>query len=288
LDWIQEKTYCKAVPYPSISISIEDLESESSVNLISEKLLSINQFTRVVLNATTYDHLKVFALALEKVNEKGRQFIFRTAASLPKVLGGVEDRNFLNPDEILDSSPEGIGSLTIVGSHVNLTTQQVTELKELDYLSFYEFNQHLVLDKEQFNKEIEQAIRTINELLAQGKDVVFYTKRERLDLGQGDESKELELSLNISDGICKVVSNIQVRPKFIIAKGGITSSEIATQSLGIKKAHVLGQVLSGVSVWETGDESKFPRLPYIVFPGNVGEKDSLKKLHLLLSNREQI
>jgi len=38
---------------------------------------------------------------------------------------------------------------------------------------------------------------------------------------------------------------------------------------------VLGQILPGIPVWELGGETKFPGLPYVVFPGNVGGADAL-------------
>jgi uncharacterized protein YgbK (DUF1537 family) len=38
---------------------------------------------------------------------------------------------------------------------------------------------------------------------------------------------------------------------------------------------VRGQLLPGVPIWETGKETRFPAMPYIVFPGNVGGPDAL-------------
>ena len=46
---------------------------------------------------------------------------------------------------------------------------------------------------------------------------------------------------------------------------------------------VPGQVQPGIPVWKTGPESKFPGLSYIIFPGNVGDKDTLKKIVELLA-----
>jgi uncharacterized protein YgbK (DUF1537 family) len=37
----------------------------------------------------------------------------------------------------------------------------------------------------------------------------------------------------------------------------------------------MGQIVSGVPVWLTGPESKFPDMPYVIFPGNVGTPVSL-------------
>jgi len=40
--------------------------------------------------------------------------------------------------------------------------------------------------------------------------------------------------------------------------------------------------LPGIPVWLTGPESLFPNTPYIIFPGNVGDDDSLKKIVTML------
>ncbi|CAI5489120.1 unnamed protein product [Closterium sp. Naga37s-1] len=57
--------------------------------------------------------------------------------------------------------------------------------------------------------------------------------------------------------------------------GGITSSDVATKALGVRRASVEGQAMAGVPLWRLDDASRFPDLPYIVFPGNVGSSSSL-------------
>lgn len=52
-----------------------------------------------------------------------------------------------------------------------------------------------------------------------------------------------------------------------LTQGGITSSDIATKALEAKRAKVMGQALAGVPLWQLGAESRFPGVPYIVFPG---------------------
>lgn len=86
------------------------------------------------------------------------------------------------------------------------------------------------------------------------------------------------MSVKISDALTNIVRKIQVRPKFLIAKGGITSADVGTKGLGVKKALVAGQIFSGVPVWKVGAESKFPGMSFIIFPGNVGETDTLYKM----------
>ena len=87
----------------------------------------------------------------------------------------------------------------------------------------------------------------------------------------------LQEEFKISDGVQSLVGRLKVTPAFIIAKGGITSSDVATRGLSLRRATVMGQILPGIPVWRTGTESKFPGMPYVIFPGNVGDEDSLLK-----------
>ena len=90
-----------------------------------------------------------------------------------------------------------------------------------------------------------------------------------------DSKSSLQIGQNISRGLISIVQRIQTAPRYILAKGGITSSDIATRALNVKRALVLGQILPGVPVWKLGPESRFPNLAYIVFPGNVGSTNAL-------------
>lgn len=84
--------------------------------------------------------------------------------------------------------------------------------------------------------------------------------------------------MRISDALTAVVSGLHFRPRFLIAKGGITSSDVGTKGLGVVRAMVKGQAAPGIPVWETGPESLFPGLSYVIFPGNVGEVYTLSQI----------
>ena len=84
------------------------------------------------------------------------------------------------------------------------------------------------------------------------------------------------------DAVTSIVKRLEVRPSFIIAKGGITSSDIGTNGLSVKRATVAGQIKPGIPVWLTGSESKFPGIAYVIFPGNVGSRTTLKEVAELL------
>ncbi len=87
--------------------------------------------------------------------------------------------------------------------------------------------------------------------------------------------KELMLSVQISNGLTQIIEALTCKPRYIIAKGGITSSEIGAKALHVKKALVLGQFLPGIPVWKTDKDSKYPNIAYIIFPGNVGKETDL-------------
>ena len=95
----------------------------------------------------------------------------------------------------------------------------------------------------------------------------------------------LRRSVEISDGVQSLVGRLTVTPSFIIAKGGITSSTVGTEALGVKKARVLGQICPGIPVWQTDPDSKFPGIPYVIFPGNVGDAGTLRQAVEILTAR---
>jgi uncharacterized protein YgbK (DUF1537 family) len=105
---------------------------------------------------------------------------------------------------------------------------------------------------------------------------MIYTSR-RLVTGQ-DAERSLEIGRRVSEGLVAIVRSISTRPRYIIAKGGITSSDVATRGLAVKRALVMGQILPGVPVWQLGPESRFPGMTYVVFPGNVGGPQSIAEV----------
>jgi uncharacterized protein YgbK (DUF1537 family) len=88
----------------------------------------------------------------------------------------------------------------------------------------------------------------------------------------------LEIGRRISDALSQVVARLSTAPRYLIAKGGITSSDLATQGLHVRRAMVMGQIQPGVPVWRLESSSRFPNLPYIVFPGNVGQAATLSEI----------
>ena len=275
-EWIEEKTAGSFKADTVVSITLDELRA-LDYDGIAAKLEGVSGFGKVIVNALCYDDVKVFVTALLMAMSKGRHFLFRSAAALTKVIGGVPDRPLLTREDLIE--PDNCnGGLVIAGSHVKKTTDQLAKLGELPEVEMAEFNQHLVLDDAAFAAELDRVIALCERNIAAGKTTAVFTRRERLDLNTGNPEDELRIAVKISDALTSIVTRLTVRPSFLIAKGGITSSDVGTKGLGVKKARVMGQVRPGIPVWMTGPESKFPELPYVIFPGNVGTVDDLKTI----------
>jgi uncharacterized protein YgbK (DUF1537 family) len=216
--------------------------------------------------------MEVFVWGMMQAEQRGRRFLFRTAASFVKVRGGIPDRGLLAAGELrFPGGDEAMGGLTLVGSYVQRTTDQLDLALRLDGTVGLELRVAQVLDEGHL-EEIQQVQRLVEEGLNEGHDVVLYTSRE---LHVPPSMTQLEVAQRVSDALVSVVRELPVRPRYLIGKGGITSSDLATNALGVHKALVLGQIVPGVPVWRLGQESKYPCLPYVVFPGNVGGPDVL-------------
>lgn len=272
-EWVEEKSKGE---YPAASVTCITLEELRACDYegITAKLNAVSGFGKVIVNAIDYNDVKVFTTALLRSIKGRKNFMFRTAAALPKVIGAVSDRELLSRKELVNTENKN-GGVVIVGSHVNKTTRQLEALRKHDQVTFIEFNQHLVVDDEAFAAELERVVGETEACVASGKTVAVYTRRERFDLNNGNKEDELRMAVKISDAVTSIIAKLTVRPNFIIAKGGITSSDVGTKALRVKKALVLGQILKGIPVWLTGEESLFPDMPYVIFPGNVGDDDAL-------------
>lgn len=275
-EYCEEKSKGKYKTEEMTYISLEEMRN-IDIEGITKKLTDVNNFGKVIVNAVDYVDVKIFAIAFCKVVEFGKEFMFRSAAAITKVLGGVADKELLTRDELVAKGNTN-GGIVLIGSHVKKTTQQLEELKNCKYpLEFIEFHASRVLEEGGLADEVKNVVARAEEFIVKGKTVVVYTSRELVCLDTEDKDKILEASVAISDAVTSVIGNLSIKPNFIIAKGGITSSDVGTKALHVKRATVMGQIKPGIPVWMTGEESKFPKMPYVIFPGNVGEITTLKE-----------
>lgn len=266
-DWVEEKTKGKVKANEVNSVSIENLE-DSDEGLVLEIINKSDKF--LIVNALNQNHLENFSSIVKKSN---RRIIFRTGASFVASFGNIDKKPLLQKSDLLISDAKN-GGLIIVGSHVPKSTAQLYELLKTDIQALqFEVEKYLNLG----DGYLQNISKKLNSLLTDNVNVVVFTSRN-LKIGINEE-ESLKLSIQVSEGLIKIVQNLNVKPRFLIAKGGITSSDLATKGLGVKRATVLGQIEAGIPVWALGDETKFPNLPYIIFPGNVGKDETLKAIY---------
>ncbi|NHN33613.1 four-carbon acid sugar kinase family protein [Paenibacillus agricola] len=265
-EWVEEKTEGRIQAAECLVIALEQIRR--GPDAVKEVLLGATGNIPIIVNVLTYADMDVLSLALQQAEGQGKAFIFRTAASFVKSYAGITNQDYLPKEKLVASGQEAHGGLIIVGSYVQKTTRQLEQLLAYPGIISLEIDVEQLLDPTQYGQELGRVITEANRQLAAGSNVVVSSSRRLIAVD--NKADNFKISQKVSGALVEVVQSLEVVPKFIIAKGGITSSDVATKGLSIRKARVLGQVAAGIPVWLTGDEAKFSGIPYIVFPGNVG------------------
>jgi len=279
-DWVEEKTAGRITAPEVVSVGLADMR-EGGPARISEVLRGVEGGRPVVVNAASYADLEVFVLGLLDAEEGGKRFLYRTGPSFVRARGGISEKGPLSPEELYRRRPRRGRGLVLVGSHVALTTSQLAEALELGGVIGVELSVPRLLEGAEREGELTRVAAEVNSGLA-GSEVVVYTSREVVG---GPGLTGFEVGRAVSDALVEVMRRVdrEAPLAFVVAKGGITSSDVGTRGLGVRRAEVAGQMLPGiVSVWVLPEESAFPGLPYVIFAGNVGGPDSLARVIQIL------
>ncbi|MDF2874786.1 MAG: hydroxyacid dehydrogenase [Sporomusa sp.] len=281
--YIEEKTQGAFSHEQVISIDLESIRS-GNLQAITQKLRAARDFAKIIVNALCYDDLRMFIIALKTAEAAGKRFLFRTAASFVKAYGNIEDKALLTKHDFEQlAAGEQRPVLTIVGSYVRKTTAQLAQLLHCEGIFPIEINVNELLQSPQ-NKEktIHDIVCSIEQQMKAGKNPVVYTSRGLVTHADDNKEANLRIFKEVSAALSQIVRSLSVRPGCIIAKGGITSHDIAVSGLGIKKGRVLGQVLPSIPVLAAGQESKWPQMAYVIFPGNVGDETALAQVYNII------
>ena len=291
-EWVSEKPLGLLAPEDVASISLTDIRLGGPA-AVEDKLLQIARREAdaddaacgvrkvCVVNAVSYRDLEVVVDGLLRAEAAGKAFLCRTAASFVRVRGGIEPKPLLTTTDLGSSTTTG--GLVVVGSHVERTTRQVSAAAGLSGIDELELSVPALLDPISRDAERLRTSERVNQSLAAGRDVLMVTSREVIRAATDDDN--LRIARSVSAALAGIVAQLPKRPAWIVAKGGITSSDVATVGLVVRRARVLGQVLPGVPVWQAGEESRWPGLSYVVFPGNVGSDNDLAGVIQVLRGR---
>ena len=272
--WVEEKTRGEVSSSDVVSISLQMIR-EGGPSSILAKLMQVEAGSIIVINALEYRDLEVFVKAILDAEAMGKRFLFRTAASFVKVAGGLPDRPLLNRSELLRENTSE-GGLIVFGSYVPTSTMQLKALLDMDGIVGIELPVKQVIIESARNQVIANIARQVDDVISSGTDAVIYTSREIVK-GNSD-SENLAINQLVSSALMAAVEGVTCTPRFLIGKGGITSSDLVTVALKARSARIKGQIFPGVPVWDLGKESRWPGLPYIVFPGNVGKAETVAEI----------
>lgn len=271
--WVEEKSGGRIRREEVASFSIAELRApdggDERPDPLAARLRALPRGATAIVNACHPSDLARFVLAALRAELAGGRYLYRTAADFVATRLGLEPRGLWRPG--CGRTAER-GGLVVVGSHVPKTTEQLRHLLRVGGVTALEASVPELLSDRGHELVATLAAR-VDAGIAAGRNVVLSTSRT-LVTGR-DEVESLAVAGCVSAALVGVVRKITVAPRWLVAKGGITSSDVATAGLGVQRALVCGALLPGVPVWELGAEARFPHMPYVVFPGNVGGATAL-------------
>ena len=286
-DYVEEKTGHRILAQDGVGLSLSDIRL-GGIDRVYEVLADCREARVVVVNAIDEADLDVVALGLVKAREHGIRVLCRTGPSFVAACAGLSTRGPLHHEEIFPGGERGGHGLIVVGSHVEQTTRQVEAVTALSGVKLVEVDVRCLLEPGSAKREVGRCVAAMTASLAE-MDTVLMSSRDEVVGGSGPES--LAIARQVSQALVHITRAVVAasRVSWVLAKGGITSSDIATDALNIRRATVVGQLFPGiVSVWvhEGGARSELKGLPYVVFAGNVGDRSTLATVVELLRGAE--
>jgi uncharacterized protein YgbK (DUF1537 family) len=273
-DYVEEKTKGKIKADAVERFLLEDIRSGTL-----DRLMQLHHNQCVAVDAETQADMNQFAGDVLTAAAQGKRFLFRSAASLLTALAALPPQP-VAPEDMVTYTRFGKPGAVIVGSHVKKTTEQLEELLRVEGIEAIEVDVSQLLEESAVERaELLQGI--LDQAFSaheQGKTPVIYTSRQELTFD--DIQTRLDFGVAVSQLLMDIVQGLPPEIGFLISKGGITSNDVLSTGLALQSARLLGQILPGVSIVRTPDEHpRFPNLPVVLFPGNVGDRSALAEVY---------
>lgn len=278
-EWVEEKSGGELPASSVIEISLAELRTD--LGAVAARLRSAGSEQPIVSDIVDENDLRRLSLAVQQAEDAGSRFIYRVGPPFVRARIGQEVHLPLDHDDLVAIRQGGlaensVGGLVVVGSHVQQTTRQLEALRAIDKPTEVEIDVPVVLTSGR-DGHLDAIVDQVLTELPRG-NVVVRTSRTRVT--GSDAADSLAIARAVSDAVVEVVQRVLAGypPRFVIAKGGITSSDVAARGLGMTRAFVRGPMLPGiVSLWEPV-AGPACGIPYIVFAGNVGDENSLAEV----------
>jgi uncharacterized protein YgbK (DUF1537 family) len=282
-DYVEEKTHGRIKATEVERFLLKDVRGDCR-----DRLRRLSGNCCCVVDCETQADLNRFADQLQQTAGEGKRFLFRSAASLLTALARLPEQPVKAEDMACYVRNQKPG-IILVGSHVAKTTAQLAYLREHTDVApvHVDVKQLNISDPLQW---IEASADITNDILArvydahnQGKTVVIYTTRQELQFDSQPE--RLAFGERLSGFLMDLVKRLPPTIGFLISKGGITSNDVLSTGLQLRQSRVLGQILTGCSVIRCpSDHPRYPDLPVVIFPGNVGDDTAVAEAYRILSN----
>ncbi|VVC82807.1 four-carbon acid sugar kinase family protein [Sideroxydans sp. CL21] len=273
-DYIGEKTGGRIKPEQVERFLLADVRGDSL-----PRLMTLHGNACCVVDAETQNDLNHFAGQLRLAAGQGKRFLFRSAASLLTALAGLPVQPVAAQD-MARYVRGGKPGAVIVGSHVKKTTAQLEQLLKMPGVTPIEVNvEQLPASRDALLAEVVQSCAQSH---AAGNTPVVFTSR--LEKAFPDQSTRLAFGEMVSAFLMDVVRNLPTTLGFLISKGGITSNDVLSSGLALRTSRVVGQILPGCSVvCCPADHPRYPNLPVVIFPGNVGDDQAVATAYARLT-----
>jgi len=278
--YVEEKTQGQ-IPETAIArFLLSDIRAGSL-----ESLLKLQNNQCGVVDGETQADLDKFAQDLLTAASQGKRFLLRSAASILTALAALPPQQ-VAAEDMAQYVRGGKPGAVIVGSHVKKSTQQLESLLQQDGTEGIEVDVAQLLEHNLNSsaKLLSHVLKNIHAAHNAGKTPVIYTSRKELTFK--DTNTRLEFGTQVSTLLMDVVKGLPSDIGFLISKGGITSNDVLSTGLSLTTARLLGQILAGCSMVRTpANHPQFPDLPVVLFPGNVGDANSLATVYQRLSKK---
>lgn len=272
--WVEEKTSGRVAAADVLVLDLATIRS--GPDAVASALAGIADRRVVVADSVSDSDLRALASGLAEAERRGTNLLYRVGPPFVRARIGQEARAPLTALEVFGADGRSSGGLVVVGSHVSVTTRQLARLVELrPDMAVVQLDVPRLLDDEAAGVEIDRAVERVVAALVSG-DAVLQTSRTLVTGGKPEEN--LRIARRVSAALVQVVERAAAtcHPRFVIGKGGITSSDIAVHALRIRHGEIVGPMLPGIiSLWRAVD-GPFAEMPYVVFAGNVGDDDALE------------
>lgn len=268
-DYVEEKTHGRIVAADVVHLTLDAIKEG-----VLPRLLALANNQCCVVDAQGYDDLNRFTAAVRAAASEGKRFLFRSAASLVKALADLPVQP-VAAEAMGQFNRGGRAGAVLVGSHVEKSSRQLARLLQEPGVTGIEIDvSRLPADH---NELLRSALAEVEAAFAAGRTAVIYTRRGEVVFP--DAQRRLAFGESISALLMALVRGLPRALGFLISKGGITSNDVLSEGLALSAARLLGQVEAGVSVVRCPDDHpRFPLLPVVIFPGNVGDDEALARV----------